>query len=136
MYSPRNQRAFRRVAVSLPRRPLSSSPRLADLAFNPRRYSWFLLLSSCVGFYRVKRWESAIRVASLPAEPLTSEQRRHDEQVRRNIEAAFGFGDLGDEDEPPRREDSENPQGRAEHTARMTEAELRLTWTLQAAGLL
>ncbi|KAI0368702.1 hypothetical protein BV20DRAFT_969096 [Pilatotrama ljubarskyi] len=97
---------------------------------------WFLLLSSCVGFYRVKRWESAIRVASLPAEPLTPEQRRHDEQVRRNIEAAFGFGDLGDEDEPPRREDSENPQGRAEHTARMTEAELRLTRTLQAAGLL
>ncbi|KAI0768164.1 hypothetical protein BD413DRAFT_140679 [Trametes elegans] len=60
---------------------------------------WFLLLSSSVGFYRVKRWETAIRFASLPAEPLTPEQRRHDEQVRRNIEAAFGFMDLGPDDD-------------------------------------
>ncbi|EIW57424.1 uncharacterized protein TRAVEDRAFT_169191 [Trametes versicolor FP-101664 SS1] len=98
---------------------------------------WFLLLSSAVGFYRVKRWENAIRVASLPQEPLTPEQRRHDEQVRRNIEAAFGFGDLDvDEDEHSRELEEENARRRAAQMAQMTEAELRVTRTLQAAGLL
>ncbi|KAI0705783.1 hypothetical protein C8T65DRAFT_652713 [Cerioporus squamosus] len=96
---------------------------------------WFLLLSSCVGFYRVKRWEASIRAASLPQEPMTPEQRARDEQVRRNIELAFGFTGLVDEDEPvsspPQRED-ENDERRGE----VTEAELRLTRTLQAAGLL
>ncbi|KAI0635791.1 hypothetical protein C8Q77DRAFT_1071740 [Trametes polyzona] len=105
---------------------------------------WFLLLSSCVGFYRVKRWETAIRVASLPPEPLTPEQRQRDEQVRRNIEAAFGFADLemeDDEDEARRArraQQEENARRIAEQetAAQMSEAELRLTRTLQAAGLL
>ena len=34
----------------------------------------------------------------MPETPLTPEQRARDEQVRRNIELAFGFGGL-DEDE-------------------------------------
>ncbi|KAI0649376.1 hypothetical protein C8Q79DRAFT_1007897 [Trametes meyenii] len=96
---------------------------------------WFLLLSSCVGFYRVKRWEAAVRDASQPPETLTPEQIRHDEQVRRNIEAAFGFtvDSEPDEDEAIRRAVDENAQRRAQQ---MTDAELRLTRTLQAAGLL
>ena len=107
----------------------------------------------------MKRWENAVRVASLPAEPLTPEQRRHDEQVRRNIEAAFGFVDLDPEDDVPlaqaarpgagngngagagAQEDEndafagldENERRRARELA---EAEERLTRTLQAAGLL
>ncbi|KAI0324654.1 hypothetical protein GY45DRAFT_1288566 [Cubamyces sp. BRFM 1775] len=98
---------------------------------------WFLLLSSCVGFYRVKRWENAVRVASLPAEPLTAEQRRHDEQVRRNIEAAFGFVDLDPEDD----EDADDAMAGLDENERrrareLAEAEMRLTRTLQAAGLL
>ena len=60
---------------------------------------WFLLLSSCVGFYRVKRWEASIRAASMPQEPITEEQRARDEQIRRNIEIAFGFTHLDDDDE-------------------------------------
>ncbi|RPD61211.1 hypothetical protein L226DRAFT_508031 [Lentinus tigrinus ALCF2SS1-7] len=98
---------------------------------------WFLLLSSCVGFYRVKRWEASIRAASLPEEPMTPEQRARDEQVRRNIELAFGFTGLSDEDEPdsppPRRE---QPVDENDERREATEAELRLTRTLQAAGLL
>ena len=112
-----------------------------------------------MGFYRVKRWETAIRVASLPAEPLTPEQRRHDEQVRRNIEAAFGFMDLGPDDDDHAHASrraaaapadasanaagaatggggNENLQRRAEDEEPMTEAELRLTRTLRAAGLI
>ncbi|OSD06431.1 hypothetical protein PYCCODRAFT_1431436 [Trametes coccinea BRFM310] len=110
---------------------------------------WFLLLSSCVGFYRVKRWECAIRIASLPAEPRTPEQRRQDEQARRNIEAAFGIVDLDPEVDSPAT--SVYPVSQASDTApgarpldenerrrlqEMAEAEMRLTRTLQAAGLL
>ena len=100
---------------------------------------WFLLLSSCVGFYRVKRWEASIRAASMPEEPLTPEQRARDEQVRRNIELAFGFGDLEEEEDPRDRrgaiQEDENARRRAEE-AQMTAQELRLTRDLQAAGLL
>ncbi|KAI1797255.1 hypothetical protein LXA43DRAFT_404001 [Ganoderma leucocontextum] len=87
---------------------------------------WFLLLSSCVGFYRVKRWESSIRAASMPEEPVTEEERAHDEQVRRNIEIAFGFTNVNDV----------GPQQQRESPEELSEAELRLTRTLQAAGLL
>ncbi len=86
-----------------------------------------------MGFYRVKRWESSIRAASLPREPMTPEQRARDEQVRRNIELAFGFTGLVDDDEP-----ESTPARREQPTdeSNVTEAELRLTRTLEAAGLL
>ena len=96
---------------------------------------WFLLLSSCVGFYRVKRWEASIRAASLLEEPMTPEQRARDEQVRRNIELAFGFGVAGDEDEDE--EDGEHmAAAQDENAQRRTSSELRLARTLQAAGLM
>ena len=85
-----------------------------------------------MGFYRVKRWEASIRAASLPQEPITPEQRARDEQVRRNLELAFGFTNLQDEPESPQRGHDENVERRGE----VTEEELRLTRTLQAAGLL
>ena len=109
----------------------------------------------------MKRWENAVRVASLPAEPLTAEQRRHDEQVRRNIEAAFGFVDLDPEDDVPlvhaargaagtgngtgpgvgAQDDADDAMAGLDENERrrareLAEAEMRLTRTLQAAGLL
>ena len=75
----------------------------------------------------------------MPEEPLTPEQRARDEQVRRNIELAFGFGDLEEEEDPRDRrgvvQEDENARRRAEE-AQMTAQELRLTRDLQAAGLL
>ncbi|KAI0833312.1 hypothetical protein BC628DRAFT_1335097 [Trametes gibbosa] len=109
---------------------------------------WFLLLSSCVGFYRVKRWESAIRVASLPQEALSPEQRQRDAQVRRNIEAAFGFGPLDlEDDEPPRPSarvgtapvatgDGDEQEDAQQRAARLLEADQRLARTLHAAGMI
>ena len=111
---------------------------------------WFLLLSSCVGFYRVKRWEASIRASSAPEEAATPEQRAYDEQVRRNIELAFGFGDPGDEDEDGDEDartqaqahvrrgsgDGNGDENAHRRMAELSEAELRLTRTLQAAGLL
>lgn len=88
-----------------------------------------------MGFYRVKRWEASIRAASLPPEPVTPEQRARDEQVRRNIELAFGFTDM-DEDSDSARQSQGIPEENDERLREVTDAELRLTRTLQAAGLL
>ena len=67
---------------------------------------------------------------------MTPEQRARDEQVRRNIELAFGFGVAGgDEDEDE--EDGEHmTAAQDENAQRRTSSELRLARTLQAAGLM
>ena len=86
----------------------------------------------------------------MPETPLTPEQRARDEQVRRNIELAFGFGDPGDEDEDGDEDartqapahvrrgsgDGDGDENAPRRMAELSEAELRLTRTLQAAGLL
>jgi hypothetical protein len=48
---------------------------------------WFLLLSSVIGYWRVKRWERSIRSASTP---ITPEDIERDIAVRRNLESVFG----------------------------------------------
>jgi hypothetical protein len=60
---------------------------------------WFLLLSSTVGFWRIKRWERSIRSSS-PEAPVTRADIERDIAVRRNIEAVFGFGLGGGEATP------------------------------------
>jgi hypothetical protein len=50
---------------------------------------WFLLLSSIIGFWRVKRWESSIRASSTSNAPIDVER---DIAIRRNIEQVFGTG--------------------------------------------
>jgi hypothetical protein len=56
----------------------------------PYLVGWFLLLSSLVGFWRVKNWESAIR-ASNAHEPQSPEDIARDIAARRNIEQAFNI---------------------------------------------
>lgn len=58
-----------------------------------RLAGWFLLLSSLVGFWRVKNWESAIR-ASSAHEPQSPEDIARDIAARRNIEQAFDIAPL------------------------------------------
>ncbi|KAF9813506.1 hypothetical protein IEO21_05543 [Rhodonia placenta] len=90
---------------------------------------WFLLLSSIVGFYRVKRWEKSIR-DSASSPPPTAEQVQTDIETRRQFERAFSIFDYrGDEDE--------NDERRAEGIpSQISEAEARLHRDLRAAGLL
>ncbi|KAI0926011.1 hypothetical protein AcV5_008591 [Taiwanofungus camphoratus] len=86
---------------------------------------WFLLLSSLIGFYRVKRWEMSIRTSDVS--PLSPDQMRRDAEVRRNIERVFGLLDYGDSGP------DDNGERRAEP---VSEAEERLQRDLRAAGLL
>ncbi|THV03195.1 hypothetical protein K435DRAFT_568765, partial [Dendrothele bispora CBS 962.96] len=72
------------------------------LSFLLMTIGWFLLLSSTVGFWRVKRWENSIRTStsssnSTPtAAPsqrsyLTREEVEQDIVMRRNLESVFGI---------------------------------------------
>jgi len=49
---------------------------------------WFLLLSSIIGYWRVKRWEKSVRTPTLPP---TAEQMERDRNVRRGLEEVFGI---------------------------------------------
>ena len=49
---------------------------------------WFLLLSSIIGFWRVKRWEHSVRT---PAAPPTTEQVEEDQHLRQNLQRIFGI---------------------------------------------
>lgn len=61
------------------------------LSFLLMTLGWFLLLSSIIGFWRVKRWENSIRSTSSPS-PLSPEDIERDIAIRRNIENVFGLG--------------------------------------------
>jgi len=58
------------------------------LAFLFMTLGWFLLLSSIIGYWRVKRWERSIRSASTP---ITPEDIERDTAIRRNLESVFGI---------------------------------------------
>ncbi|KAG1750198.1 hypothetical protein EDB19DRAFT_1629370 [Suillus lakei] len=60
------------------------------LSFLLMTLGWFLLLSSLVGFWRVKNWESAIRASNVH-EPQSPEDIARDIATRRNIEQAFNI---------------------------------------------
>ncbi|TFK72949.1 hypothetical protein BDN72DRAFT_835609, partial [Pluteus cervinus] len=52
---------------------------------------WFLVLSSIVGFWRVKRWESSLRIPPPPPRPISPQEVERDRAVRRNLQRVFGI---------------------------------------------
>lgn len=77
--------------------PTAPNPTQADmmsstskdwLSFLFMTLGWFLLLSSVIGYWRVKRWEKSVRT---PAPPPTVEQLERDRNVRRGLEDVFGI---------------------------------------------
>jgi len=105
------------------------------LSFLLMTLGWFLLLSSLVGFWRIKHWESSIRASSAAAGPISPEAMERNLAIRRNIERVFGFG--GDEESS----DVRVARGRVrnEDVPNLNEAELeeaRLTRQLRYAGLI
>jgi len=96
-----------------------------------RLSGWFLLLTSIIGFWRVKRWEQSVR----PTPVLAVEQVEEDRHVRQNLEHVFGISFA----EP--REDNQSrvhQEGSTTPLAPVQSAAVhaRLTRDLRAAGLL
>lgn len=110
------------------------------LSFLLMTFGWFLLLSSLIGFWRIKRWENGIRAS---ATPPTAEEVERDRAVRRNLESVFGFN-FDDEDETRGRRRYRNEGGVREDAtgnsvvipSQAALEEARLNRDLRAAGLL
>lgn len=87
---------------------------------------WFLLLSSLIGFWRVKHWEASIR-ATQARGPPTAEEIERDIATRRTFENAFRFSVL--DDQVPAQDEIRIP-------TQQELDELRLHRDLRSAGLL
>ncbi|ETW83128.1 hypothetical protein HETIRDRAFT_316296 [Heterobasidion irregulare TC 32-1] len=104
---------------------------------------WFLLLTSLIGFFRVKRFEISVRMAAVRAQgpPPTAEDVQREMAIRRNLEDAFGLGveiDDGTPGVPPPRGGRvqlSTAEVDMEHARRIIQ-EARLEHDLRAAGLL
>lgn len=94
----------------------------ADLLLPP---GWFLLLSSLIGFWRIKHWEASIR-ASQARELPTSEEIERDIATRQTLESVFQLSGFDD-----------NPAQDGVHIPTHHELEeVRLHRDLRSAGLL
>ncbi|KIJ67112.1 hypothetical protein HYDPIDRAFT_85342 [Hydnomerulius pinastri MD-312] len=93
------------------------------LSFLLMTLGWFLLLSSLIGFWRVKHWESSIR-ASNSRGPCTPDEIERDLATRRNLEHVLGLTAV----------EEEHDRTRIPTQRELEEA--RLEQDLRAAGLL
>ena len=93
-----------------------------------------MLLSSIIGYWRVKRWEQSVRA---PVIPPTVEQTEEDSNVRRNLENVFGisFAQPPAEDNQSRTH-QEEPTNPDTVPTQSSLARVRLARDLRAAGLL
>lgn len=95
---------------------------------------WVLLLSSILGFARVKRWERSIRTPT-PPPVITPEDQQRDEEVRQHLRDVFGFDVITAEDiqeESPTEAEHPNPNQNP-HAAQVEE---RMRRDLRAMGLI
>jgi len=68
------------------------------LSFFLMTVGWFILLTSLLSFWRVKRWERGILSPQRPAAPRTTEEFARDQAVVSNIEEVFGLSILSRSD--------------------------------------
>ncbi|KAF8907374.1 hypothetical protein CPB84DRAFT_1725737 [Gymnopilus junonius] len=96
------------------------------LSFLFMTLGWFLLLSSVIGFWRVKRWERTIRA---PASPPSTDEVQRDVNVRRGLEEAFGLSFA-----PPPGQQARDEHGNPVEPYELDDA--RLARNLRNAGFL
>ncbi|THH13965.1 hypothetical protein EW146_g6310 [Bondarzewia mesenterica] len=109
---------------------------------------WFLLLTSIIGFFRVKRFEMSVRAAAASAHgpQTTAEDVQREMAIRRNFDDVFGInlGGAPGQPAPPVAGSTQGLEGQTinlvetvdlEQARRMIE-EARLERDLRAAGLL
>lgn len=90
------------------------------------------MLSSLVGFWRVKRWEATIRQPPPPRGPFTAEDIERDRSVRHNLQVIFGIP-FDDDFDNVRRDESGNQVG---IPSAQELDDTRLARNLRAAGLI
>jgi hypothetical protein len=59
---------------------------------------WFLLLTSMIGYFRVKRFELSVRASRTVPSSLSTEDIQRDEALRRNLEDVFSMSVVFDSD--------------------------------------
>lgn len=71
----------------------ASSPFTSNdwLSFLLMTVGWFILITSVLGFWRVKRWERGVQASTVVEREATPEEIARDVQVLRSIEQAFGL---------------------------------------------
>jgi len=114
------------------------SPSSKDwLSFLFMTLGWFLLLSSIIGYWRVKRWEQSVRA---PATPPTAEQIEESQRLRQNLQRVFGISFVQPEDsQSSANQEEEDPTDPINPSAVPTQGsgrQVRLARDLQAAGFM
>ena len=101
--------------------------------FFRRLSGWFLLLSSIIGFWRVKRWEQTVA-----GPPATVERLEEDHQLRQNLQRIFGIPITQPHEDNQSRvhQDEENPATPSAPPMQSTDRQAMLTRDLQAAGFM
>ncbi|KAF8273289.1 hypothetical protein EI94DRAFT_1716310 [Lactarius quietus] len=102
---------------------------------------WFLLLTSMIGYFRVKRFEMSVRASRTRGPPaLTAEDMQRDIALRRNLEEVFGISVADGLEGAAAAPGSNVPSQSAnrEQADRMIQSnvEMRLINDLRAAGLI
>lgn len=89
-----------------------------------------MLLSSIIGFWRVKRWEQTV------SGPPSVAQIEEDQQLRQNLQRIFGIPfTQADEDDASRVHQDEENRATPSSLPIENERQARLTRDLEAAGL-
>ncbi|KAF4613710.1 hypothetical protein D9613_007783 [Agrocybe pediades] len=126
--TPSTETATAATPAPSPNDSVASATSRDWLSFLFMTVGWFLLLSSVIGYWRVKRWENSVRVQPAPPAP---EDMERDDQVRRRLESAFGISfDAPAQNAAALRTDHYNAG------AAVASEEARLTRDLRAAGIL
>ncbi|THG97819.1 hypothetical protein EW145_g7538 [Phellinidium pouzarii] len=118
-------------SVSAPADSSQSSYMHDWISFLLMTIGWFLLLSSILGFVRVKRWERSVHT---PTPPPSREDFEHDGQVRQHLQEVFGFGLEGEALEGEQMQEDNPGQRNTGDEANDGGAELRRN--LRAIGLI
>lgn len=100
---------------------------------------WFLLLTSMIGYFRVKRFELSVRASRTVPTTLSTEDIQRDVAFRRNLEDVFGINVVFDSDTAATEANLSPSHGPDEmRQTRIFRAieEARLQRDLRSAGLL
>jgi hypothetical protein len=84
------------------------------LSFLLMTLGWFILITSFLGFWRVKRWERGVQQSVMAEREPTPEELMRDAQVIRNIQYAFGLNGWNQRPQTPSPPRASNPEATEE----------------------